>query len=122
VIRLVEARREFAGPWWLAVAVLENQLHDIVEPALRELPSVELGPMRRAGTEGRIALHWGAGGAASPTMMAGELRIAEIDGNRTELRLNSYRHVAQKTLDRMTERLARRIETVVAEEIGTPAR
>jgi hypothetical protein len=117
-----EATRQFVGPWWLAVALLEVQAQEVIEPVLRHLPAVTLGRMTRGGTEGHLAMHWGAGSVSFPTM-TGELRIEEVDGNCTQLTLTgdfAPPLSGQGALDDVTERLARRIEAAVAREIGTP--
>jgi hypothetical protein len=117
-----QATREFAGPWWLAIALLELQSHDVVEPVLREVAPLEIGPVVRAGTEGCLALSWSAESPVPGPETVGELRIVEVDGNRTELRLSGALAGAlgrETTLDELVERLARRIETAVAREIGT---
>jgi hypothetical protein len=121
VIAPIEATREFTGPWWLAVAVLEVQSREVVEPALGDSAGIEIGPVRRAGTTGRLALRWRGEVPASKTPMTGELRIVEVDGNCTELTLTADRAApcGSETLDEITERLARRIEAAVAREIGT---
>jgi hypothetical protein len=148
VERRVETTRRFVGPWWLAMALFEMELREVVMSVLRELPArlaprtgstraaqLEFGPVVRDGTEGHLALRWGAQDAAAP-MMIGELRIAEIDENCTELTLigefappagavdplgeAARPHVAQSTLDAVADRLAHRIEAAVAEHIGTP--
>ena len=118
----VEATTEFAGPWWLAVALLGAQTNDVVGPELRGLASLEIGPMVRAGTEGRVALHWIAGAPVAGAPMKGELRIVEIDGNHTQLTLTgdlAGGFGTAGTPENMAERLARRIETTLAREIGT---
>jgi hypothetical protein len=117
----IEATREFAGPWWLAVAVLELQSWDVVAPAFSELASIEIGPVRRAGTTGWLALHWPSRAHPSQTR-TGELRIVEVTGDCTELTLSGELAgpvVAGTTFDDVAERLARRIEAAVAREIGT---
>ena len=122
VERQDEATREFAGPWWLAVALLELQAQDVIAPVLGHLPAVQLGPMNRAGTEGHLALRWGAERASSFPTMTGELRLVEVDANRTELTLSgpfTSPHGAENTLDEVTGRLAGRIEAALAREIGT---
>jgi len=145
----VETTRAFVGPWWLAIALLEVQSRQVIEPVLREPPArlapesnaarlarVDLGPVVRAGTEGRLALSRALPGAATFPTMTGELRIVEIDGNRSELTLTGEFAASaglegprgtdavrlrfdQVMLDDMTERLARAIEAAVAREIGT---
>ncbi len=119
----VEATSEFAGPWWLAVALLDVESNEVVGPELRALRSLEIGPMVRAGTEGSLALRWVTEPPAAGAPKTGELRIVQIDGNRTELRLTgdlAGASGAASTLEDIAQRLARRIETAVAREIGTP--
>jgi hypothetical protein len=118
----IESTREFTGPWWLAVALLEIQLQDVVEPALNELPSLEIGPVLRAGTEASLALRWQAARDVSGAPMTGQLRIVEVDGNCTELTLTgdfAGPPGREGAVDEIAERLARRIEVAVAREIGT---
>jgi hypothetical protein len=113
----VEATSEFAGPWWLAVALLEVQPHEVIETVLDELPSLEIGPVQRAGTEASLALRWHAG-----RVVTGELRIVEVDGNCTGLTLTgdfAGPSGREGAVDEIAERLARRIETALAREIGT---
>jgi hypothetical protein len=98
---------------------------------------VECSPITRAGGAGTMTVHWrdARHPDAFPTM-SGELRLVEVDKNLTELRLvGEYEpplgvlgavgdavaghRVVQSTFDELAERLARRIEAVVAEHTGT---
>jgi hypothetical protein len=118
-----EATREFVGPWWLAVALLELQAEEVIAPVLRDVPAqVEPGPMRRAGTEAHLALRWGGDRAESLPTTIGELRLVEVDANRTELTLTgpfASPRGDENAIDEVTERLAGRIEAALAREIGT---
>jgi hypothetical protein len=118
-----EATREFVGPWWLAVALLELQAQEVLEPVLRDVPAwVEVRPMLRAGTEAHFAVHWGAKSVSALPKMTGELRIVEVGANRTELTLTgpfASAHRDAHALGEVTERLAGRIEAALAREIGT---
>ena len=118
----VEATSDFAGPWWLAVALLELQSHVVVETVLHELPSLEIGPVQRVGTEASLALRWQPGAVVAGAPMSGELRIMEVDGNCTALTLAgdfAGPHGREGAVDEIVKRLARRIEAAVAREIGT---
>jgi hypothetical protein len=118
----VEATSEFAGPWWLAVALLEVQSREVVETVLHELPSLEIGPVHRAGTEARLALRWHPGRVVTGAPMTGELRIVEVDGNRTGLTLTgdfAGPPGRDGAVDEVARRLAQHIETALAREIGT---
>ncbi len=148
----VHATQSFAGPWWLAVVVVEASAHDVLEPVLRELPArltpaagppdstaVDFGPMVRTGTVGCLALRWQAGAPAAVARtnadvatMVGELRLAEIGANSTQLTLTGQfvpapaasrfaveSVAAQRGCDEVVERLARSIEDAVADQIGT---
>jgi hypothetical protein len=83
------------------------------------LGSLEIGPLVRAGTEGRLALRWVSEPPVAHAPTTGELRVAEIDGNRTELTLTGDLTGALDDIDDIVERLARHIETALAREIGT---
>ncbi len=145
----VEATREFRGPWWVTIALLEIEPGAMVEEVLRDLPArvtpattvtrathVELGPLVRAGREGRVTfeLHDRAHPAVFP-QLHGEVRVVEVGDARTELTVTGEydapfgvvggagdrvagRRVAQNTMDEVTERLARRMEAKVAEHPG----
>lgn len=95
----VEATREFRGPWWVTIALLEIEPAAMVEEVLRDLPvrvtsattvtratHVELGPLVRADREGRIAfeLHDRERPAVFPRLH-GELRVVEVGETQTEL-------------------------------------
>jgi hypothetical protein len=117
-----EVTREFVGPWWLAVALLELQAQEVIEPVLGHLPAVEVGPMTRAGTEGHLVMRWVAEDVSSFPTLTGELRLVEVDANRTELTLSgpfAVPHGDENALDEVAERLAGRIEAALAREIGT---
>ena len=90
----------------------------MLEPLLRDGPArVEFGPMLRSGSEARLALRWESESAASFPTVTGELRLVEVNTNRTELTLSgsfASPHGDENALDEVTERLAGRMEAALA--------
>ena len=95
----VEATREFRGPWWVTIALLEIEPGAMVEEVLGDLRArltlsttvnrateVELGPLVRSEGEARMAfeLQDRARPSAFPRLH-GELRVVAAGETRTEL-------------------------------------
>jgi hypothetical protein len=97
--RAITARHRFAGPWWVAAALLGMHPRELVAPQLEELHArltsfttvtrradVHCGPLERAAAIVTLPLHWrDARDAGTFPEMHGHLRLIQIDDNTTEV-------------------------------------
>jgi hypothetical protein len=116
----VEATREFRGPCWVTIALLEIEPAAMVEEVLRDLPArvtasttvmrathVELGPLVRTGREGKVAfeLHDAAHPAVFPRLH-GEFRVLEAGEARTALTVTGEYDVPLGVVGDVGDRIA----------------